>query len=140
MQASIVFVFAVCLALAQGSEVQNMVLSIAKKCAAETKVSEDQAMIAYAVVAPKTVEESCYLECIYKGTEVIKDGKFNVEGAKNIAVKRFTDAAEKTAANNLIDTCGKEVSPGSDKCAAGKAVRECFVKHGKNISFFPPPS
>ncbi|KAE8573135.1 uncharacterized protein [Halyomorpha halys] len=141
MQAISSFIFfVVCLALAQGATVQEQVSAIAKKCAAENKVSAEQAKIAYAVVVPKTQEESCYLECIYTGAGVIKDGKFVVDGAKKLSAQRFTNAAEKTAADSVIDTCGKEVSAGKDKCALGKAVRECFVKNGKNISFFPPPS
>ncbi|CAH1389174.1 unnamed protein product [Nezara viridula] len=133
-------VFVACLALAQGGAVHDHVSGIAKKCAGETKVSADQAKIAYAVVNPKTEEESCYLECIYKGVGVIKDNKFSLDGAKKLSAQRFTDANEKKAADQLIDTCNKEVSAGSGKCALGKAVRECFIKNGKNITFFPPPS
>nr|BCX55340.1 odorant-binding protein 4 [Plautia stali] len=128
------------LALAQGASVQDQVTVVAKKCAGETKVSAEQAKIAYAKVGPKTEEESCYLECIYKSVDVIKDGKFNVEGAKKLSAQRFSNANEKKAADQLIDTCGKEVAAGTGKCGLGKAVRECFIKNGKDVSFFPPPS
>nr|AOV87036.1 odorant-binding protein 19 [Halyomorpha halys] len=131
-------VFVVCIALAQGAAVQDQVTAIAKKCASEHKMSEEQAKIIFSLVVPKTPEENCYMECIYIGAGVMKDGKYSVEGAKKLADQRFTGADEKTAAVKLIETC-KSVSAGSEKCGLAKSVRECFVKNGNNISFFPPP-
>uniref|UniRef100_A0A146MBZ0 Uncharacterized protein n=1 Tax=Lygus hesperus TaxID=30085 RepID=A0A146MBZ0_LYGHE len=80
----------------------------------------------------------CYLQCVYTGVGVIKDGKFSEEGGKKLVALRFHDAKEKELANKLIATCAKEIkAKDGEKCSLGRAVRECFVNHGKQVNFFP---
>lgn len=65
----------------------------------------------------------------------VVDNKFSVEGGKKLALARFQKPEEREMANQLIETCGKEVSAQQgEKCSLGKTVRECFVKHGKSVS------
>uniref|UniRef100_A0A0K8SW73 Uncharacterized protein n=2 Tax=Lygus hesperus TaxID=30085 RepID=A0A0K8SW73_LYGHE len=116
---------------APSANVKEIVQNVSKKCAAETKASPEQAKIAVSQHIPKDDVERCYLQCVYTGVGVIKDGKFSEEGGKKLVALRFHDAKEKELANKLIATCAKEIkAKDGEKCSLGRAVRECFVNHG----------
>nr|ATU82459.1 venom POBP 3 [Lethocerus distinctifemur] len=121
-----------------GNPVREKVVALSKKCAADSKATPDQAKIAFSQDLPKTETERCYLECLYTGVGAVKDGGFNVEGAKKLASNRFTNSNELGLANKLIESCAKEVAKKEgEKCSLGHSIRECFVKHGKEVNFFP---
>ncbi|KAK9501206.1 hypothetical protein O3M35_002276 [Rhynocoris fuscipes] len=125
-------------AAAPATAVKDKVLAASKKCAADAKVNQEQAKIAFSQKIPSEESEKCYLECVYKAFDVIQNDSFSVEGSKKLATVRFTDPKEHEIVNKLIDTCGKEVTKAKDeKCSLGRTVRECFVKYGKEVNFFP---
>uniref|UniRef100_A0A224XNA0 Putative odorant-binding protein n=1 Tax=Panstrongylus lignarius TaxID=156445 RepID=A0A224XNA0_9HEMI len=118
--------------------VKEKVGALAKKCAADHKANQEQAKIVFSQKVPADEVERCYLECIYTGVGIVQGDEYSVEGSKKLAAQRFTDPKEHETVNKLIDTCSKEVTKAKDeKCSLGKAVRECFVKHGEKVHFFP---
>nr|SAJ59017.1 putative odorant-binding protein [Triatoma brasiliensis] len=137
-------ILAVCLVIAYvngaaaPNNVKDKVGALAKKCAADHKANQEQAKIAFTQKLPTDEVERCYLECVYTGVGVIQGGEYSVEGSKKLATQRFSDAKEHETVNKLIDTCSKEVTKVKDeKCSLGRTVRECFVKHGEKVHFFP---
>ncbi|XP_014243718.1 uncharacterized protein LOC106663413 [Cimex lectularius] len=118
--------------------VKEKVLALSKKCAADNKVSADQAKLAFTQNLPKDEHERCYLECVYTGVGVVHSGAFSLDGANKLVAARFTNPKEKEAAGQLVSTCAKEITQkGGEKCSLGHTVRECFVRHGKQVDFFP---
>nr|AXU25082.1 odorant-binding protein 17 [Cyrtorhinus lividipennis] len=118
--------------------VKDLVQGVSKKCAAQTKASAEQSKLAFSQGIPKDETEKCYLECVYSGVGLIKDNKFNDQGGKKLVELRFQEAKQKELANKLIATCAKEIAAKeNEKCSLGRAVRECFATHGKQVNFFP---
>nr|ATU82918.1 secreted Odorant Binding Protein Family protein [Pristhesancus plagipennis] len=123
-------------------KIKEQVENLIESCKSQHKLTPEQAKIATDVVVPKTEAEKCFLDCIYSGLSLTKDGAFNEAGAKMLAQQRFANSPDELAkANTMIDTCTKEaiVKDANEKCALGRLIRECFVKHGAKIQFFPKP-
>nr|AHF71061.1 odorant-binding protein 30 [Lygus lineolaris] len=123
-------------------KIKEQVEALTGACKSQTKITGEQAKIVATQAIPKTEAEKCFLECIYTGLQLTKDGKFNEPAARALAQKRFGNAPEDlTKANSMIDTCVKEVvvKDLNEKCALGRLIRECFVKNGAKINFFPKP-
>ncbi|KAE8573295.1 uncharacterized protein [Halyomorpha halys] len=123
-------------------KIKEQVLALTESCKTSTKITGEQAKIVSNQAIPKTEAEKCFLECMYNGLNITKDGKFIEISAKGLAQHRFANSPDElTKANNMIETCTKEaiVKDANEKCAIGRLVRECFVKHGSKINFFPKP-
>ncbi|KAF6201438.1 hypothetical protein GE061_005886 [Apolygus lucorum] len=123
-------------------KIKEQVATLTGACKTQTKLTGEQAKIVASQAIPKTEAEKCFLECIYQGLQLTKDGKFNEPAARALAQKRFGNAPEDLQkANTMIDICVKEVvvKDENEKCALGRLIRECFVKNGAKINFFPKP-
>nr|AYN07348.1 odorant-binding protein 7 [Yemma signatus] len=123
-------------------KIKENVHALTEACKNTAKLTSDQAKIASNQGIPKTEAEKCFLDCVYQGLNITKDGKFNELAAKGLAQVRFgASQDELSKANHMIDTCAKEivVKDTNEKCALGRLIRECFVKHGNKINFFPKP-
>ncbi|XP_073973864.1 uncharacterized protein isoform X2 [Rhodnius prolixus] len=123
-------------------KIKEQVEALTEACKTQTKLTPDQTKIATNMAVPKTEPEKCFLECIYNGIGLTKDGAFNEQGARVLAQQRFTGAPDDLAkANTMIEACTKEVvvKDANEKCGLGRLVRECFVKNGVKINFFPKP-
>uniref|UniRef100_A0A8D8WYG7 Uncharacterized protein n=1 Tax=Cacopsylla melanoneura TaxID=428564 RepID=A0A8D8WYG7_9HEMI len=119
--------------------VAQKVNAVATKCKTELNSPPEAVALLGTKTLPIDEKQRCFLECVYKNLNIVKDNKFNAEGSKQLAAQRFK-GEELTKANKLVDTCAKEaiIPAGTvEKCALGKAVRSCFVKNGDKINFFP---
>nr|ARO46432.1 odorant binding protein 3 [Pachypeltis micranthus] len=117
---------------------KEIVHATSKKCGAQTKATQEQLGLVYTDALPKDEVERCYLECVFAEVGVVKDNKFSEEGSLKLSELTFRDPKEKHLADQLIATCSKEIAVKSEeKCSLGRAVRECFAKHGKEVKFFP---
>ncbi|XP_014243796.1 uncharacterized protein LOC106663458 [Cimex lectularius] len=123
-------------------EIKAQLHALSEGCKTKTEISAEAAQISINQQIPKTEPEKCYLECIYNGMGLAKDGQFNEKGARVLAQKRFAESSEELSkANLMIEACSKEavVKDTTEKCAIGRMIRECFVKNGAKINFFPKP-
>nr|AXS78207.1 odorant-binding protein 22 [Adelphocoris lineolatus] len=123
-------------------KIKEQVGALTEACKSQSKITGEQAKIVATQAIPKTEAEKCFLECIYTGLQLTKDGKFNEPAARALAQKRFGNAPDDLQkANSMITACVKEVvvKDTNEKCALGRLIRECFVKNGAKINFFPKP-
>nr|ARJ35771.1 odorant binding protein 6 [Cyrtorhinus lividipennis] len=123
-------------------KIKEQVAALTETCKTQSKITGEQAKIVATQAIPKAEPEKCFLECIYKGLQLTKDNKFNEPAARALAQKRFgSNAEELQKANIMIDTCVKEIviKDTNEKCVLGRLIRECFVKNGAKINFFPKP-
>ncbi|BET02443.1 Hypothetical protein NTJ_15261 [Nesidiocoris tenuis] len=123
-------------------KIKEQVEALTEACKTQSKITGEQAKIVATQAIPKTEPEKCFLECIYSGLQLTKDKAFYEPAARALAHKRFGSSPEELQkANSMIDVCVKEivVKDTNEKCALGRLIRECFVKHGAKINFFPKP-
>nr|AYP30805.1 OBP6 [Corythucha ciliata] len=121
-------------------KIKQQVDALTEQCKTQVKLTPEQAKIVSNQAIPKTEPEKCFLECLYNGLQLTKDNKFNEQAARALAQKRFSTSPDELAkANTMIDACAKEVvvKDTNEKCVMGRLVRECFVKNGAKINFFP---
>nr|SAJ59021.1 putative odorant-binding protein [Triatoma brasiliensis] len=123
-------------------KIKEQVEALTETCKTQAKLTPEQTKIATNMAVPKTEAEKCFLECIYNGIGLTKEGAFYEQGARTLAQQRFMGAPDDLAkANTMIEACTKEVvvKDANEKCGLGRLVRECFVKNGAKINFFPKP-
>ncbi|XP_025422236.1 uncharacterized protein LOC112691966 isoform X2 [Sipha flava] len=117
--------------------------TIAVKCKDELHAPQEIMALVSNTVVPQNEQQRCYLECVYKNLNLIKNNKFSVADGKTLAQIRFAKQPdEHKKAVHIIETCEKEaiIDPKTtEKCAAGRVIRNCFVKNGEKINFFPKP-
>lgn len=115
--------------------------SIAVKCKDELRAPQEIMALVSNTVLPQNEQQRCYLECVYKNLNLIKNNKFNAADGKTLAQIRFANQPEEhKKAVTIIENCAKEaiIDPKTtEKCAAGRVIRNCFVKNGEKINFFP---
>jgi len=115
--------------------------TIAVKCKDELHAPQEIMALVSNTVVPQNEQQRCYLECVYKHLNLIKNNKFSVSDGKTLAQIRFANHPdEHKKAVTIIETCEKEaiIDPKTtEKCAAGRVIRNCFVKNGEKINFFP---
>lgn len=60
-------------------------------------------------VLPQNEQQRCYLECLYKNLNLIKNNKFSVADGKMLAQMRFTNQPDEfKKAVSIIEICEKE--------------------------------
>jgi len=115
--------------------------TIAVKCKDELHAPQEIMALVSNTVVPQNEQQRCYLECVYKNLNLVKNNKFSVPDGKTLAQIRFANHPdEHKKAVAIIETCEKEaiIDPKTaEKCAAGRVIRNCFVKNGEKINFFP---
>ncbi|VVC36644.1 Hypothetical protein CINCED_3A005053 [Cinara cedri] len=115
--------------------------TIAVKCKIELHAPQEIMALVSNTVVPQNEQQRCYLECVYKNLNLVKNNKFSVADGKTLAQIRFADQPEEhKKAVTIIETCEKEAiidTKTTEKCAAGRVIRNCFVKNGEKINFFP---
>ncbi|XP_050530544.1 uncharacterized protein LOC126899557 [Daktulosphaira vitifoliae] len=115
--------------------------TIAVKCKDELRAPQEIMALVSNTVLPQNEQQRCYLECLYKNLNLIKNNKFSVADGKMLAQIRFTNQPDELKkAISIIEICEKEaiIDPKStEKCVAGRVIRQCFVKNGEKINFFP---
>nr|AGZ04923.1 odorant binding protein 4 [Laodelphax striatellus] len=120
--------------------IKEQLAKLTESCKTSSQANSDEAKIIGTESVPKTEGEKCFLQCVYTGLGIVKNEQFSVEGAKLLAQKRFGSFPEELEkANQLIETCSKEAvkKDSKDKCPMGFLIRQCFVKNGQKINFFP---
>lgn len=117
--------------------------TIAVKCKDELRAPQEIMALVTNTVSPQNEQQRCYLECVYKNLNLVKNNKFSVSDGKMLAQIRFANRPdEHKKAVTIIEACEKEaiIDPKtSEKCAAGRVIRNCFIKNGEKINFFPKP-
>lgn len=60
-------------------------------------------------VVPQNEQQRCFLECVYKHLNLVKNNKFSVTDGKRLADIRFAKQPEEhKKAVTIIETCEKE--------------------------------
>lgn len=103
--------------------------SIAVKCKDELRAPQEIMALVSNTVLPQNEQQRCYLECVYKGLNLVKNNKFSAADGKALALIRFANQPdEHKKAVTIIDNCTKEGMPRS-------ALRE--LKHYYYYYFVP---
>ncbi|XP_075229125.1 uncharacterized protein LOC142328877 [Lycorma delicatula] len=122
------------------ASIKEQLAALTQSCKTSSHATPDDIKIISSETVPKTDGEKCFLQCIYNGLGIVKNDQFSVEGSKILAQKRFSSSPDELAkANQMIEICSKEAvkKDSKEKCPMGRQVRECFVKNGAKINFFP---
>jgi len=83
--------------------------TIAVKCKDELHAPQEIMALVSNTVVPQNEQQRCYLECVYKNLNLIKNNKFSVEDGKAMARIRFANQPEEhKKAVTIIETCEKE--------------------------------
>lgn len=83
--------------------------TIAVKCKDELHAPQEIMALASNTVVPQNEQQRCYLECVYKNLNLIKNNKFSVDDGKAMAKIRFANQPEEyKKAVTIIETCEKE--------------------------------
>ncbi|XP_054264627.1 general odorant-binding protein 56a-like [Macrosteles quadrilineatus] len=109
------------------------------KCAMEQKLTKDD--IEKLSKKENLTDEryKCLAKCVGEKEGVIKDGKYNKEGAIKIAKKMFSDDAEKLKkAEEVAGECDETLKDiQSKECDFGPAVIGCLVGGAKEKKIMP---
>nr|WHU27536.1 odorant binding protein 18 [Heliconius charithonia] len=81
-------------------------------------------------------EVMCYVACIMKMANTIKNNKLNYEAAIKQADLLFPDEI-KEPAKEAITACRKVVDDYKDVCESSFYVTKCIYNHNPSIFFFP---
>lgn len=83
--------------------------TIAVKCKDELHAPQEIMALVSNTVVPQNEQQRCYLECVYKNLNLIKNNKFSVEDGKAMARIRFANQPEEhKKAVTIIETCEKD--------------------------------
>jgi len=83
--------------------------TIAVKCKDELHAPQEIMALVSNTVVPQNEQQRCYLECVYKNLNLIKNNKFSVDDGKAMARIRFANQPEEhKKAVTIIETCEKE--------------------------------
>jgi len=83
--------------------------TIAVKCKDELHAPQEIMALVSNTVVPQNEQQRCYLECVYKNLNLIKNNKFSVDDGKAMAKIRFANQPEEhKKAVTIIETCEKE--------------------------------
>uniref|UniRef100_A0A8D8XV54 Uncharacterized protein n=1 Tax=Cacopsylla melanoneura TaxID=428564 RepID=A0A8D8XV54_9HEMI len=146
MALKFVLLAALCAAYVQGypqtSQTKDTTLSPASPLVKKFKASVDKCKTSLSASAetvdligkkalPTDENQRCFLECVYKDLDIVKENKFDPAVVHTLAKEHYPEGGEPlTKATTSIDACAKEiVADESESCAMGKAVRSCFYKY-----------
>lgn len=115
-------------------------MQIMGECQAATKASEDDIKSLMAKKLPATHEGLCMIECMFSKTKLMKDGKFDKDGAIEVTVPAMNGDKDKEAkVKQMMEACAKDIGAGdADKCVNAKKVVECIEAKGKSFGFKYP--
>lgn len=83
--------------------------SIAVKCKDELHAPQEIMALVSNTVLPQNEQQRCYLECVYKNLNLIKNNRFNAADGKTLAQIRFANQPEEhKKAVIIIENCAKE--------------------------------
>nr|AYP30806.1 OBP7 [Corythucha ciliata] len=119
---------------------KDVIKSLAQRCAGQFQLPPEKATLAFKDELPQNEDEMCYFQCMYEGVRIINDSAYNKDGAMKYAKVIFEKPEDFEKASKVIQQCDKDIvkkTDGKDKCGLGKSVRDCFVKNGKEVNFFP---
>lgn len=72
---------------------------------------EIMALISNTVAVPQNEQQRCYLECVYKNLNLIKNNKFSaVDGKALVQMRYASQPDEQKKAVTIIEICEKEGS------------------------------
>nr|XP_018908404.1 PREDICTED: uncharacterized protein LOC109037965 [Bemisia tabaci] len=125
-------------ACVQAQDAKQKVAAVAEKCKTEVRGGHDVLKIVGTSELPKTEEQRCFLECVYKNLQLIVDDKFAEPGAKRLMMMKYgSNPDQLKIAQTEIETCAKEVKPTAGmKCSLAHNIRQCFAKEGQKHNFY----
>ncbi|KAK7571941.1 hypothetical protein V9T40_014413 [Parthenolecanium corni] len=120
---------------------QNRLNQVANDCKKELNAQQEIVALLSSGALPTNEKQRCFLECVYNKLGLIKDNKLSEEGATNLAKQKFGENKDMTAkADALFKTCKTEAvvteKDAKEKCALGRLIRTCIVKHGQGLPIF----
>ncbi|KAL1453755.1 hypothetical protein WDU94_010069, partial [Cyamophila willieti] len=118
------------------SPLARKVTSFVDKCKADLSSPPEAVELIKTKAIPADEKQRCFLECVYKSLDIVKDNKFDIDAAKHLVKERF-EGDQLSKAEQAIDICGKELvaaDSSAESCALGKTVRACFVKNTDEVS------
>ncbi|XP_037029894.1 general odorant-binding protein 19d-like [Bradysia coprophila] len=132
-------VLLVCVLKASGKPItpeegQAMFLDILNNCKGAEGASEDDALGIMTHSIPTTKTGSCLNICVMEKTGIVKDGKFSLEGAVQIAGM----GGDPQKATNIATLGAECVSlVGADRCDLGTKIMECLHKGSAALGINP---
>nr|ALV87601.1 odorant binding protein 5 [Drosicha corpulenta] len=119
---------------------QNRINTSGEKCRKEVGAQQDILALLNSKAIPTNEKQRCFLECVYKDLALVKDNKFNEEGATALAKQRFgTNKDQLTKADAVIKKCKNEVvipKNSTERCTLGRLLRNCVVNHAGDLQVF----
>uniref|UniRef100_A0A8D8UVL8 Uncharacterized protein n=1 Tax=Cacopsylla melanoneura TaxID=428564 RepID=A0A8D8UVL8_9HEMI len=114
-----------------GDASKNKFKATVEKCKTDLSASPETLALIGKKVLPTDESQRCFLECVYKDLDIVKENKFDPAVVHTLAKEHYPEGGEPlTKATTSIDACAKEiVADESESCAMGKAVRSCFYKY-----------
>lgn len=83
--------------------------TIAVKCKHELHAPQEIMALVSNTVVPQNEQQRCYLECVYKNLNLVKNNQFSVVDGKKLAQIRFANQPEEhKKAVTIIENCEKE--------------------------------
>ncbi|KAL1456972.1 hypothetical protein WDU94_001652 [Cyamophila willieti] len=111
----------------------NTFKSTVEKCKTDLNASPETVDLIGKKVLPTDENQRCFLECVYKNLNIIKDDKFNSEAVKGFAKERYPEGDEQLtksqATIDKVESCMKETPVATEKCAVATTLRTCFFKN-----------
>nr|AGO81740.1 odorant-bindingn protein 7 [Nilaparvata lugens] len=104
-------------------------LAVFNKCREEAGATEDDIKNFRAQQIPSTTTGKCMLACMFNHSGLMKDDKYNSEGALKLVSQVFADNPVNLGkAKQLINGCTDEVKNENDKCEIASKIAHCTVK------------
>nr|AGZ04925.1 odorant binding protein 6 [Laodelphax striatellus] len=109
-------------------------LTVFNKCRDKTSATEDDIKTFRAQQIPSTTTGKCMLACMFNHSGLMKDGKYDSEGALKLVGQVFADNPIKLGkARQLINGCTDEVKKENDKCEIASKIADCTVKMSSQV-------
>nr|AGZ04905.1 odorant binding protein 5 [Sogatella furcifera] len=103
--------------------------TVFNNCREEASATEDDIKTFRAQQIPSTTTGKCMLACMFNHSGLMKEGKYDSEGALKLVGQVFAaDPVKLGKAKTLINTCSDEVKNENDKCEIASKIADCTVK------------
>nr|AXY87860.1 odorant binding protein 1 [Subpsaltria yangi] len=110
-------------------------LSVFNKCKLQTKATESDIETFKKQEIPSSTTGKCLLACMFNDSGLMSNGKYDVQGAHNLARQVYQTSPEKMEkAKQVVDTCAKEVNSfQGDECDLAAQVATCTMKTSATV-------
>ncbi|XP_075233407.1 general odorant-binding protein 19d-like [Lycorma delicatula] len=107
---------------------QHDELTLFNNCKAEAQATDEDIASFRNQQIPTTKSGKCMLACMFNGSGLLIDGKYNVDGALKLTSQVYAGNGEKLQkANEVVNRCAKEAEGEGDKCEIAAKVAKCTM-------------